>query len=102
MIIVSKDKEIIVNLNHIKNIYKGADGCTLKVSFGNTDGCQLSRYNSAEEANTAIEMLIDAIGKKEVFIMPGTNEVKAKIKLKSDRQNGHHIDGKKTKGYGGR
>lgn len=105
MVIVSKNKDILINLEHTKNIYKGADNCTLKANFGNTDGCQLSRYNSPDEMQIAMEMLIDAIGKREVFIMPSDDEVKAKLKAKAGAkgigENQHHITGKKTKGHGG-
>lgn len=101
MIIVSKNKDIMVNTDHVKSIFIGADGCSLKANFGNTDGCQIARYSSPDESRIAFEMIYEAIGKKEVFVMPEDYEVKSKIMNKRGYTDIHHVTGKKTKGHGG-
>lgn len=99
MFIVSKDRNSIVNTQQITSIYIGADGCTLKADFCNGKGCQIGRYNSEKQSQAAIEILANSIGKDEVCFTPQDNVVNAKINIGGTKQ--HHINGKKTKGYGG-
>lgn len=99
MYIVSKDKKAIVNTEQITSIYIGADGCTLKADFGNGKGCQIGRYMSEKECQTAIEIIAGSFGKADVCFMPEDSAISAKINTGEQKQ--HHISGKKPKGHGG-
>ena len=99
MFLVSKDKKAIVNMSQITSIYIGADGCTLKADFENGKGCQIGRYKSEKESQTAIQIISESVGKNEMFFMPQDDSINAKLNLAE--QKTHHITGKKTKGHGG-
>lgn len=98
MIIVSKDKDSIVNMEQVTNIFVGNDGYTVKAAFANGSGCQLGRYNSPI-ANKVIEMIGLAVGRTEVYFLPNDEAVAAK--MNETKQTYHHVTGKKTKGHGG-
>ena len=98
MIIVSKDKDSVVNMDHVTNIFVGNDGYTVKAAFANGSGCQLGRYNSPV-ANKVIEMIGLAVGRTEVYFLPDDDSVAAKIH--ETALTYHHATGKKTKGHGG-
>lgn len=99
MYIVSKDKKSIINTEQVTSMYVGADGCTIKVDFGNGKGCQIGRYNSEKECQIAIEIIAGNFGKADVCFMPESNAINAKLNLTEQKQR--HISGKKTKGHGG-
>ena len=98
MIIVSKDRDSIVNMEQITNIFVGNDGYTVKAAFANGSGCQIGRYSSPV-AVKVIEMIGLAVGRGEVYFLPSDEEVAAR--MNEERARYHHIDGKKTKGHGG-
>ena len=98
MVIVSKDKDSIVNLEQVTNLFAGNDGYTIKASFANGSGCQIGRYNQPV-ATKVIEMIGKAIGRSEASFLPSDEEVTAR--MNEDKARYHHIDGKKTKGHGG-
>ena len=99
MYIVNKNKTQLLNLGQVTALYIGADDVSIKAEFATGNGCQVARYNSHEEAVTAMEMLGRAIGRGEVFFFPDSMELQAKIQ--EGKQKPHHISGKKTKGHGG-
>lgn len=99
MYIVSKDKKSIINTEQVTSMYVGADGCTIKVDFGNGKGCQIGRYNSEKECQIAIKIIAGNFGKADVCFMPESNAINAKLNLTEQKQR--HISGKKTKGHGG-
>lgn len=99
MYIISKDGNSIVNMDHVTSIYIGADGCTVKADFANGKGCQLGRYNSAQECQIAVEMVAENLEKMKNSCLPSDSVVSAKLRLV--RQEQHHISGKKTKSHGG-
>lgn len=98
MIIVSKDRNNIVNLEQVTNIFAGSDGYTVKAEYANGNGCQLGRYSSPA-ASKVIEMIGLAVGRTEVYFLPNDEEVSAR--LNEEKARYHHITGKKTKGHGG-
>lgn len=98
MIIVSKDKDSLINLNQVTNVFVGNDGYTVKAAFANGSGCQIGRYN-APVAAKVIEMIGIAVGKTEIYFMPDDAAVSAKMNEEERRY--HNIAGKKTKGHGG-
>lgn len=102
MFIVGKDKETVANTEFVTNIYIGIDNCSIKANFIDGKGCQIAKYNSEEQAQIAMEILLNDLekGKSGVCIfMPDENAIKAK--LNSKEQKYHHLTGKKTKGHGG-
>ena len=98
MIIVSKDRDIIVNMDQVTTLFTGNDGYTVKAAFANGSGCQLGRYASSV-AGKVIGMIGLAVGRSEVYFLPSDEDVAAR--LNEERARYHHIDGKKTKGHGG-
>lgn len=99
MIIIAKDGESFVNTEYIANIFCGRDGATVKVDFQNGRGCQIARYNTEQQAKTALRMIIEAMRTTEVFQMPDNKTVDAKIQQAGTEQY-HNRNGKKTKGHG--
>lgn len=79
MIIVSKDKQRIVNFDYVIYIYIDPNELSIKVDFSNAKGYELERYSSKQDVLTALEMLCDAINEKSnKFEMPTNKQVKAK------------------------
>ncbi len=99
MYIVSRDKKSVINTEQITSIYVGADGCTVKADFVNGKGCQIGRYNSEKECQTAIEIIAGNFGMTEACFMPENSAINAKLNTGESKL--HHISGKKTKGHGG-
>ena len=102
MIIFSKEKIKGINLDNVNEIFKGGDGFTIKVSFRNGGGTQLERYNSTRETDIAMEMLCEAIGQQDKYVMPTEEQIQARIVATRDRGefNKQHNGGKR-KGHGG-
>lgn len=103
MIVVNKDHNDAYNINHVTNFYIGSDGCSIKVTAGNTTrGGILGKYGSYEETRVAFEILMDGVAKNENEVLYMPTDAEVSIKLKSRPQKAyHHIAGKKTKGHGG-
>lgn len=102
MIIICRNKNI-VNLAQVSNIFKGNDGLSIKVNFVNGQGTQLEKYNSVDEADVALEMLGNAIGKNEKFLMPNEEQIQAFIISKRSAGKEYHNQhkGVKKKRHGG-
>lgn len=98
MIVVNKQRTSLINMDHISCVYMGVDG-SLKANYAAGDGCQIARYNTPAEGEMALAMLIESIGKTEVFYCPSDETVRARIAASGQKY--HHITGKKTKGHGG-
>ena len=99
MLIVNKDRNGIINIANITNIYIEADGCTIKADYVNGKGCQIGRYVSEKEAKTAISIAAKNMQKSGVCMMPDDNEIRAQLALEETKW--HHVTGKKVKGHGG-
>lgn len=99
MIIVSKDRESIINMEQVTSIHIGADGCTLKVDFVNGKGCQIGRYGSEKECQVVIAAIAKNIEKAGSSFMPDDDEVRVGMGL--EKQKHRHATGKKPKGHGG-
>ncbi len=98
MIVVNKQRTSLINMDHVSCIYMGVDG-SLKANCTAGGSCQIARYNTPEEGETALAMLIESIGKTEVFYCPSDEAVCARIAASGQKY--HHVTGKKTKGHGG-
>lgn len=96
MIIVSKNKDRIVNMSQVMSIFIASDGMTIKAAFQNGTVSQIGTYPSAEDV---IEMIGEAVGKTEIYFLPNDESVRAWQNTRQTRNR--HISGKKTKGHGG-
>jgi hypothetical protein len=103
MIVINKNKNKVINLGSVNEIFKGADGFSIKVNFTNGQGTQIERYNSAEATDIALEMLCNAIGKTDKFIMPNDEQIKAHILTARSVGTEYHnrYNGAKQKRHGG-
>lgn len=103
MIIINRNKSKVINLSATNEIFKGADGYSIKVNFSNGAGTQIERYSSTEAADIALEMLCDAIGKAEKFSMPTEEQIQARVIYTRKPGNAYHkqIGGVKPKSHGG-
>ena len=103
MIVINKNKSKVINLSAINEIFKGADGYSIKVNFSNGAGTQIERYASAEAVDVALEMLCDAIGKTDKFIMPTEEQIHARVISTRSAGNAYdnQIKGVKQKSHGG-
>lgn len=76
MIIVSKDKQRIVNFDYVIYIYIDPNELSIKVDFSNAKGYELERYSSKQDVLTALEMLCNAISRKDSkFEMPTEKQI---------------------------
>lgn len=100
MIIVSKDRTSLANMEYIANIYIAGDWSVKANMNGNVSMIKLGTYTSEKAAEYAFQILMDSIsGGKEICYMPQDSEVQAANAL--DEKKYRHIDGRKTKGHGG-
>ena len=100
MVIVSKDKTSLANMEYIANIYIAGDWSVKANMNGNVSMIKLGAYNSNKSAGYAFQILLNAISSgKEICYMPQDSEVQAEKAL--DEKKYRHIDGRKTKGHGG-
>ena len=100
MVIVSKDRTSLANMEYIANIYIAGDWSIKANMNGNVSMIKLGTYTSEKAAEYAFLILMDSIsGGKEICYMPQDSEVQAVKAL--DEKKYRHIDGKKTKGHGG-
>lgn len=100
MIIVSKDRTSLANMEYIANIYIAGNWSVKANMNGNVSMIKLGTYTSEKAAEYAFQILMDSIsGGKEICYMPQDSEVQAAKAL--DEKKYRHIDGRKTKGHGG-
>lgn len=102
MVIISKDKSQIINMDLVPVLYFGSDGYKISVNFSSGNGCMIGRYSSPEAAAAAMKMLWDAIGSVEKFAMPSDEVAEKNIDrggCSSSYRNGYH--GAKPTRHGG-
>ena len=100
MIIVSKDRTSLANMEHISNIYIAGDWSIKANMNGNVSMIKLGTYTSERAAEYAFQILLNSIsGGKGICYMPQDEEIQA-AKVVGEKKY-RHIDGKKTKGHGG-
>ena len=98
MYLVNKDKNQIINMDHVASLFIGGDECSIKVGYADGGGCQAARYAMPGMATAVIEQLGKAIGHTDVFFFPDDDN--AQELLRRD-EKWHHATGKKTKSHGG-
>ncbi len=100
MYVVGKNHRQIINMDHVASVRVG--DTSIKIDYANGAGCELMRYSTSQQAATALEMLYESIGKRDVFVLPDEDQIKARvINTKRDDISKHKRDGSKQKGHGG-
>jgi len=100
MIIVSKDKTSIANMDHISCIYVAGDYSIKANMNGNVSMIRLGMYGTQKAAEYAFQFLLESLSTNDkICYMPQDGEVQAKEALNESRYR--NINGKKTKGHGG-
>ena len=100
MIIVSKDRTSLSNMEYVASIYIAGDWSIKANMNGNVSMIKLGTYTSERAAEYAFQILLNSIsGGKEICYMPQDDEIQA-AKVIAEKKY-RHIDGKKTKGHGG-
>lgn len=103
MLILSKNGNSVINLDHIKSIHTSGDGHKLICEFSDNDSCCAAEYETEGKAKAALRMLVKSEkAGSHVFMMPDELSIQAEISAtRCGNENRHSIDGKKTKGHGG-
>lgn len=99
MIIINKTKTHIVNFDSVAEVRMSRIDGAIKIDFSNGSRYDLDRYDTEEEARTAMEMLCDSIGKSDVFVMPTSEQIHNRIISRPDSL--HRYSGIKPKRHGG-
>lgn len=101
MYIYNKQTGKMLNLDKAVDIFPGRNEGTVTIGLDKGGSTVFANYDSEQEAKEMISMLAEYMetAKREVFTVPGSEEVKARIVNR--RENWHHATGKKTKGHGG-
>lgn len=100
MFIVSREKGIILNLDNATEVYTGNSDRAIVAKQTDNRIIPLVEYETEGEARTAIEMIAEEMGRKDIVYIPSREQVKARAV--NDRKGQHHnTGGKKTKGHGG-
>ena len=101
MLLMSKNKDSIVNLEYVENIYIGANGTSIKMISNSGSGSQLGAYTTSEETKMALNILSNRIKSNESLIeMPTEKDIQAEVvSLGVEKQT--CSTGKKTKRRGG-
>lgn len=76
MIILSKSKKCVVNLDNVEKIYVGGDNASIKTDMKSGRGTELAKYNSVDGCKTAMDMLVYALRNGDnVFEFPNESEM---------------------------
>ena len=101
MLLMSKNKDSIVNLEYVENVYIGANGTSIKMISNSGNGSQLGAYTTSAETKMALNILSNRIKSNESLIeMPTEKDIQAYV-VSLGIEKPRHITGKKTKGHGG-
>ena len=68
MFAISDNGTSIVNMDSVACMYI-SDRNAIKVVHMNGSGCQIASYNTQQEAEEALIMLAESIGKKDAFFL---------------------------------
>ncbi len=101
MIIVSKDRTSLINMENTASMYIAAGDVSIKANManGNSNVMKMGSYLSMAETEKAFQMLLDEMRTRDICYLPTDEAVKAV--MANEKQRNHNISGKKTKGYGG-
>ncbi|MCD8209052.1 MAG: hypothetical protein LUD72_14030 [Bacteroidales bacterium] len=79
MIIINKNRDNIINMDNVTNIYLKNDRRGIQVSFTNGQGCLIGEYENMEQAKTAMELLWFRLDHHSVVALPTDAEVRAQL-----------------------
>lgn len=99
MYIVRKDRKGCCAVEHITAIYIAGDKCSINCDFQSGQGMKLGQYALPEDAEAALELFLDNIGKTEVFYMLQDDTIRARRNAARDFRNNHN--GRKPQRHGG-
>lgn len=100
MLVVSKSKDTILNMDTVSCIYIGEDRRTVKAIAGANDRMyRIGLYDSESEALEAMRML-EKCAQENTFCFPDSQTVKAGLK-NAEIQSRERYAGKKQKSHGG-
>lgn len=101
MFIFNKKTGKLLNLDKVAEVLVGRERNKLTIARENGAMGIFADYNTETEAKEALSMLVEFMntGKREVFILPDEEEIKARIRNR--KEPWHHATGKKLKGHGG-
>lgn len=95
MLIMAKSESNILNLEHIENIFIGSDRKSIKANMASRSGCELAKYETAEQTQFALGMLFSAMQSGDaVFQFP------KEIDINFARQQNSNVTSRK-KSHGG-
>lgn len=101
MKIICQGSPTIVNMDNVQKVFLGKY-TEITACFSDNLSTRLGIYKTREDAEIAFEILCDAIGKYEKFVMPDEKQIKAKeITKNTIASNANSHRGRKAKGYGG-
>lgn len=104
MIIVSKDRTSLINIENTVSMYVAVNDMSIKanVANGNLNVMKMGSYQSVKEAVKAFEMLLGEMRIKEICYLPTDEEVRAFMANAGHGKTVQHtVTGKKIKGHGG-
>lgn len=80
MIIVTSNKNEIINSYYVQNIYIDNSKKYIKYHFQNNNGGTLAQYDTEKQAQIALEMLLMALqAEDKYFIMPDMQAIAAQV-----------------------
>lgn len=97
MIIFNKAEGKLINLDKMTYI-RVTDSGTLQIDFEGNTGTKMATYTNYSTAIKALQYITNNLNKDSITL---PDEETLNNMYKTERQNYHHIDGRKTKGHGG-
>ena len=104
MIVVSKDRTSLINMQNTVSMYVAATDKSIKanVANGNVNVMKMGSYQTIAEAEKAFQMLFDNMRTRDVCFLPTDEEVSAAIANEGHGKTMKHtVTGMKLKGHGG-
>lgn len=97
MIIISKSKDTIINMDHVTKIYVGGNTEAIRAEISNGGSSEIAKYTKRDVALYALEMLsLAAAGGESYFYMPSDQEIMNRMQLERSGQGHVHVKTKAT------
>lgn len=104
MIIVSKDRTSLINIENTVSMYVSLSDMSIKanVANGNLNVMKMGNYQTMAEATKAFEILLGEMRTKEICYLPTDETVRSHMANDGHGKTMQHTaTGKKIKGHGG-
>ena len=99
MFIVNKSKDMIINTDHMIDVYADRN-CIIVALSGLSKTLRIADYKSETETSCAMSYLVSRLSSdNKVIYMLDDDQIKGI--LSGNNRSWHHATGKKTKGHGG-